>query len=785
MDQNKQSGKELLSTLKDALNIQGDFRDILKDSIKELDKTLSSYDKILAKVGTINKSAINTKDINASIKKTVESQFTNKQKLADLETKLSDDQKRGSGQLSSAVEKLGRLEGLRMKAAQSGNLALEARALKQIQNQQAIIDEKTKQLGLDALAYAEAVKKEQLDKESLKILNEQLAVEKKVAKTVGAAGAMAKMFGQNLGVGTETYEKMVKKARELEGTNKWFKSTRVLFTGIKSAIKESWEDPLLRIAMLTKANSMMMSGLKSAFGFIGNIAKKVLDIITGWNGKIFEFGKNLGVGERDSRRLMGHFKNISDNSGPLLIRTSKIAETFTSMTESLGFMAPMNSEMLTTATLLQRQFGLTAEHINAINQLQALGGKSFKDTANTIIGVNNAEGGRLKFSMNIKQVLGEISKVSSLVLLNFKGNVPALTAAVVQSKKLGMSLNEVAATANGFLDFESSISKEFEAQLLTGKDLNLQTLRRLALNHDTKGMMDEIGKRIPSMLAFEKMNTIERQSYAEALNMTEESMAEIIKKQEINNRLGTQGAADATAAYEILKKRGLTHSEIIEKMRAEGAETYATQNITERWSALIERIQDQLGQMAEGPLGKIINQFIDIISQTGFFEGVMKKVKVVIDSIAGFFADLPTRIQQMLRMAQTVFSTIAAFQAAAAITLAFTPGGQAAAVGMGIGAAKMMAASYGAGVAADTVGDMALKGKKLFNQGGGNSTGNQSNNNQNQNQPPINLTVVQKIDGQHMSVAAISNVQEAAPIDNTGHKVYQPKNFGVTGQTPH
>ena len=232
-DQNQQSGKELLSTLKDALSIQGDFRDILKDSIKELDKTLGSYDKILAKIGTINKSAINTKEINLNIKKTVESQFTNKQKLADLETKLSDDQKRGSGQLSSAVEKLGRLEGLRMKAAQSGNLALENRALKQIQNQQAIIDEKTSQLGLDALSYAQALKKEQLDKESLNILNQQLAVEKKVEKTVGAAGAMAKMFGQNLGVGTETYEKMVKKARELEGTNKWFKSTRVLFLGMK------------------------------------------------------------------------------------------------------------------------------------------------------------------------------------------------------------------------------------------------------------------------------------------------------------------------------------------------------------------------------------------------------------------------------------------------------------------------------------------------------------------------------------------------------------------------
>jgi hypothetical protein len=781
-DQNQQSGKELLSTLKDALSIQGDFRDILKDSIKELNKTLGSYDKILAKIGTINKSAINTKEINSNIKKTVESQFTNKQKLTDLETKLNATQKTAAKSLLTATEKLTTLQNERIAASNAGNRLLETQKLKEIQDQQAIIDRKTTFLGLDQLTYAQALKKEELDEKSLGILNKQLAVEKKVEKTVGAAGAMAKMFGQNLGVGTESYEKMVEKARELEGTSKWFKSTRVLFLGMKSAIKEGLQDPLLRIGMITKANNMLMAGLKSAFGFIKGIAKTVLDIITGWNGKIFEFGKNLGVGERDSRRLMGHFKNIADNSGPLLIRTSKIAEAFTSMTESLGFMAPMNVEMLQTATLLQRQFGLTAEHIQSINELQSLSGKSFKDTFDTINGVSKAEGGRLKFMMTERQVMGEISKVSSLVLLNFKGNVPALTSAVVQSKKLGMSLNEVAATSNGFLDFESSISKEFEAQLLTGKDLNLQTLRRLALNHDTKGMMDEIGKRIPSMLAFEKMNTIERQSYAEALNMTEESMAEIIKKQEINNKLGTQGAADGAAAYEMLKKQGLKHSEIIEKMKASGAETYATQSITERWSALIERIQDQLGQMAEGPLGKIINRFIDIVSQTGFFEKVMNKVKGVVASIADFFADLPTRIQQMLKMARTIFSVIAAFQTAAAITLAFTPGGQTAAIGMGIGAAKMMAAAGIADMAADTVGEMALKGKQLFNQGGGNSSGNQSNN-----QQPINVYLTtkneNKFDGQHLSAVSNSSNTAHGVGDNTGNTAYQSNNISPSGQT--
>ena len=58
-DENKKVGKELLQDLKEALSIQGDFRDILKDSVKELQKSLSTYDKIAARLENLNNTSIN------------------------------------------------------------------------------------------------------------------------------------------------------------------------------------------------------------------------------------------------------------------------------------------------------------------------------------------------------------------------------------------------------------------------------------------------------------------------------------------------------------------------------------------------------------------------------------------------------------------------------------------------------------------------------------------------------------------------------------------------------
>jgi hypothetical protein len=46
---------------------------------------------------------------------------------------------------------------------------------------------------------------------------------------------------------------------------------------------------------------------------------------------------------------------------------------------------------------------------------------------------------------------------------------------------LGMELEQVATSGESMLDFQSSIESELEAELLTGKQLNLEKARLLAL----------------------------------------------------------------------------------------------------------------------------------------------------------------------------------------------------------------------------------------------------------------------------------------------------------------
>ena len=68
--------------------------------------------------------------------------------------------------------------------------------------------------------------------------------------------------------------------------------------------------------------------------------------------------------------------------------------------------------------------------------------------------------------------------------------------------------------SSSLLDFESSISSEMEAEMLTGKSLNLERARLLALNGDAAGAAAEMAKQIGSAKDFTKLNVIQQEALA-------------------------------------------------------------------------------------------------------------------------------------------------------------------------------------------------------------------------------------------------------------------------------
>jgi len=134
----------------------------------------------------------------------------------------------------------------------------------------------------------------------------------------------------------------------------------------------------------------------------------------------------------------------------------------------------------------------------------------------------------------------------------------------MEARKLGLSLEQVDKIADSLLNFEESISNELEAELLTGKDLNLEKAREAALNNDIATLSKEIGKNQEVLSAFSSGNRIQQEAIAKSMGMSREEMANMIYQQQIQNGLSAEQASKA-ADISLAEAQRLTAQEQITK----------------------------------------------------------------------------------------------------------------------------------------------------------------------------------------------------------------------------
>ena len=123
--------------------------------------------------------------------------------------------------------------------------------------------------------------------------------------------------------------------------------------------------------------------------------------------------------------------------------------------------------------------------------------------------------------------------------------------AVIEARKLGLSIDTTAKIANTLLDFESSIESEMEASLLIGRQLNLNRARELALTGDMAKLQAEIVKQVGSEEALQRLNVVQRRAFAAALGISVEELNKLTQ----GGGIQIQSKA-LTAISSFLKKFG-------------------------------------------------------------------------------------------------------------------------------------------------------------------------------------------------------------------------------------
>ena len=142
--------------------------------------------------------------------------------------------------------------------------------------------------------------------------------------------------------------------------------------------------------------------------------------------------------------------------------------------------------------------------------------------------------GRLAVSAGVKpgKVLeGMARSTEEMAKFSAQGG-ESFARAAVGAAKMGVDVGKIASAAENLLDFESSITKQMEASVLLGREINLDKARELSLNGDLAGATGEILKNIGGEAEFNKMNLLQRKALAESIGVSVADLGKMVKHQE-------------------------------------------------------------------------------------------------------------------------------------------------------------------------------------------------------------------------------------------------------------
>jgi hypothetical protein len=341
-------------------------------------------------------------------------------------------------------------------------------------------------------------------------------------------------------------------------------------------------------------------GLSTAFGGLKKSLTDPVAILSFFVGKALEantqvvaLGKSLGYagGKADSYRE--NLAQIARSSTNIFATTANLSEAFGELAKATGFAYEFTEDQLVTQVKLTKQVGLTADEAAQVQRFAVLNGKTSEETYRSFLKGITASRNQLKVGIDFKATLAEASKVSGQLAAQLGNNPELIGRAVVSAKALGMTLEQVAKAGNTLLDFGTSISSELEAELLTGKQLNLERARAAALAGDQITLAEELAKNMGTAAEFTKLNKLQQDSLAKSIGMSSDELAETLRKRE-----------EALAS-------GKSLAQVTEE---EAAKALERTTIQDKFNQAILKLQGFIGDLIAGPLGSLIDMLTDALS---------------------------------------------------------------------------------------------------------------------------------------------------------------------------
>ncbi len=361
-----------------------------------------------------------------------------------------------------------------------------------------------------------------------------------------AENAITSLRREGVDLGAEdviNYLEAVEASEELANKGKELVKNDILRRGLTGNILDTFKEYLVDLDKsglagailheeLTLAQKALLAGEAAMIAF----AKGALTS----SDNIASLQRELGISYEGAYQLRNEMATAALESEKLFITSQDLAVTFGELTKQTGLVADFGGETLVTFATLTEQLGLSSEEAGKLTLLSRIQGKNTEDILENTVSTVSSLVKQNGVAVNVKGVLSDVANVSDAIAVSLGKNPVAIAEAATQARLFGSNLEQVDKIASSLLDFESSIAAELEAELLTGKQLNLEKARLLALNNDLAGLSEELANNEGIIEAFASGNRIQQEAAAAALGMQRDELAKIALQQDYNNMSAAQ-----------------------------------------------------------------------------------------------------------------------------------------------------------------------------------------------------------------------------------------------------
>lgn len=495
---------------------------------------------------------------------------------------------------------------------------------------------------------------EEYNAEYVKELNKANDLSKNINKSIGLTGAALKGVGAAAskigfsGIGDvmeEAKQAAVEKAKALGVSDKKslgligkFKTMGAALKVVGKAIVRNLTDPLVIAGLAIKA-------MKKAVAFVGDAYKQGEQAAFNISEENVNMARSLGISQKAANSLASSVAGM----GPTTAASKKSIE---------GIMSAMGStEKLSTNTArvfvkLNTMAGMSAE---SLAKFQKFAKKSGEDAGTLVSEMAKTAGAAIKnnkLAMTQRDLLEESADQSAYVKLQFAGQGPALVKAVAQSKALGINMQKARDMASSLLNFEDSIAAEMEAELLTGKQLNLEEARALALKGDNIGAAKLIAEQVGGAAEFMSMNVIQQEALAKAAGMSTDEMSNMLSGQKDMEANGKNLVKDQEKGIAAMTSQVSLREDAENRARRAAEANISVYHelkesvhaIEAAWVETKKVINDAISEEVIKPMANFLmskegKEFLKNLP--GYVKSALKGIKEIVKTIANFTKEHP------------------------------------------------------------------------------------------------------------------------------------------------